>query len=67
MIDHNLRKNSSNEAKLVKNLLKKFKINLNILKNKKKNNLMMARSILAMNKNDIHKVLKQEIKLIKSL
>ncbi len=39
----------------------------NILKNKKKNNLMMARSILAMNKNDIQKVLKQEIKLIKSL
>ena len=36
LIDHNLRKNSSNEAKLVKNLLKKFKINLNILKNKKK-------------------------------
>ena len=36
LIDHNLRKNSSIEAKLVKNLLKKFKINLNILKNKKK-------------------------------
>ena len=35
LIDHNLRKNSSNEAKLVKKLLKKYKINLNIIKNKK--------------------------------
>jgi tRNA(Ile)-lysidine synthase len=35
LVDHNLRKNSSNEAKSVKKLLKKHQINLNILKNKK--------------------------------
>ena len=35
LIDHNLRKNSSKEAQSVKKLLKKFKINLHILKNKK--------------------------------
>ena len=35
LIDHNLRKNSSNEARSVKKLLKKHQINLNILKNKK--------------------------------
>ena len=32
IVDHKLRKNSSNEAQLVKNLLKKHKINLHILK-----------------------------------
>ena len=32
IVDHKLRKNSSNEAKSVKNLLKKYKIKLNILK-----------------------------------
>ena len=36
LIDHNLRKNSSNEAKSVKKLLKKHQINLSILKNTKK-------------------------------
>ncbi len=36
LVDHNLRKNSSSEAKSVKKLLKKFQINLNIIKNKKK-------------------------------
>ncbi len=36
LIDHNLRKNSSVEAKKVKNLLKKKKINLKIFKNLKK-------------------------------
>ena len=35
LVDHNLRKNSSNEAKSVKKLLKKHQITLNILKNKK--------------------------------
>jgi len=35
LIDHNLRKNSSNEAQSVKKLLKKNKINLNVLKNQK--------------------------------
>ena len=35
-MDHNLRKNSSREASKVKSLLKKRKINLKILKNKKK-------------------------------
>ena len=35
LVDHNLRKNSSKEAILVKNLLKNYQINLNILKNKK--------------------------------
>ena len=35
LVDHNLRKNSSNEARSVKKLLKKYQINLNILKNKK--------------------------------
>ncbi len=36
LINHNIRKNSSKEAHSVKRLLKRFKINLNILKNKKK-------------------------------
>ena len=36
LVDHNIRKNSANEAKQVKNLLKKNKINLNIILNKKK-------------------------------
>ncbi len=36
LVDHNIRKNSSNEAIQVKKLLKKNKINLIILKNKKK-------------------------------
>tara|TARA_B100000963_G_scaffold291437_1_gene261464 strand:+ start:233 stop:1258 length:1026 start_codon:yes stop_codon:yes gene_type:complete len=35
LIDHNLRKNSSQEAQLVKRLLRKHKINLNIVKNRK--------------------------------
>jgi len=35
LVDHNLRKNSSDEAKSVKGLLKKYQITLNILKNKK--------------------------------
>ena len=35
LIDHNLRKNSSKEALSVKKLLKKYQINLTILKNKK--------------------------------
>jgi tRNA(Ile)-lysidine synthase len=35
LVDHNLRKNSSKEAHLVKRLLKKHHINLKILKNKK--------------------------------
>ncbi len=35
LVDHNLRKNSSQEAKSVKKLLKEKKINLNILKNNK--------------------------------
>ena len=35
LVDHNIRKNSSNEAKSVKKLLKKHKIKLNILKNTK--------------------------------
>ena len=38
LIDHNLRKNSSKEALSVKKLLKKYQINLSILKNKKKIN-----------------------------
>jgi tRNA(Ile)-lysidine synthase len=36
LIDHNIRKNSTVEAKQVKNLLKKNKINLKIILNKKK-------------------------------
>jgi tRNA(Ile)-lysidine synthase len=36
LVDHNIRKNSSKEAIQVKNLLKKNKINLNIILNKKK-------------------------------
>ena len=36
LVDHNIRKNSAKEAKQVKNLLKKNKINLNIILNKKK-------------------------------
>jgi len=38
LVDHGIRKNSSKEAQNVKNLLKKKKINLIILKNKKKIN-----------------------------
>ncbi len=48
LVDHNLRKNSSKEAKSVKKLLKKYQINLNILKNKKtisRNIQSQARSI----------------------
>jgi len=36
LVDHNIRKNSAQEAKQVKNLLKKNKINLKIILNKKK-------------------------------
>ena len=36
LVDHNIRKNSSKEAKQVKNLLKKHQINLIIILNKKK-------------------------------
>ena len=36
LVDHNIRKNSALEAKQVKKLLKKHKINLNIILNKKK-------------------------------
>ena len=36
LVDHNIRKNSSIEAKSVKKLLKKYQITVNILKNKKK-------------------------------
>ncbi len=36
LVDHNIRKNSSKEAKQVKNLLKKKNLNLNIILNKKK-------------------------------
>ena len=35
LIDHNIRKNSSNEANTVKKLLKKFNESLTIIKNKK--------------------------------
>ena len=35
LVDHNIRNNSSNEAKSVKRLLKNYQITLNILKNKK--------------------------------
>ena len=38
LVDHNIRKNSAKEAKQVKSLLKKNKINLNIILNKKKIN-----------------------------
>ena len=36
LVDHNIRQNSAEEAQQVKNLLKKNKINLNIILNKKK-------------------------------
>ena len=36
LVDHNIRKNSNQEAKKVKNLLKKEYLNLNVLLNKKK-------------------------------
>ena len=35
LVDHNIRKNSSQEAKSVKRLLKKHQIKLNVLKNTK--------------------------------
>ena len=37
LVDHNIRKNSSQEAKKVKHLLKKEYLNLKVLLNKKKN------------------------------
>jgi len=37
LVDHNIRKNSKKEAREVQNLLKRNKINLKILSNKKKN------------------------------
>ncbi len=36
LVDHNIRKNSSKEAKQVRNLLKKHQVTLNIISNKKK-------------------------------
>ena len=36
LVDHNIRKNSTNEAKQVKNLLKQKKITLNVISNKEK-------------------------------
>ena len=36
LVDHNIRKNSKQESKKVKNLLKKHKVNLKVLVNKKK-------------------------------
>ena len=44
LIDHGIRANSSKEALLVKKLLKKRKINLTILKNKKKNRKKYTKS-----------------------
>ena len=48
LVDHNLRKNSSSEAKLVKKLLKKHQIILNILINKKliKNNIQSEARVI---------------------
>jgi tRNA(Ile)-lysidine synthase len=53
LVDHNIRKNSSNEAKQVKNLLKKNKINLNIILNKKK----ITRNIQGLARNTRYEIL----------
>ena len=42
LVDHNLRKNSAKEAQSVKKLLKKYQINLYILKNQKKINIILT-------------------------
>ena len=55
LINHNLRKNSSQEAKNVKKLLKKFQINLTILLNKKK--VINTSSIGLSNLNERYKIL----------
>ena len=51
LVDHNIRKNSSNEAKSVKKLLKKHKIKLNILQNTKtiKKNIQSEARIIRYN------------------
>ena len=51
LVDHNLRKKSSNEAKSVKKLLKKYHIPLHVLKNKKKikNNIQSEARIVRYN------------------
>ena len=53
LVDHNIRKNSAKEANQVKNLLKKNKINLNILINKKK----IKRNIQSLARNTRYEIL----------
>ena len=49
LINHNIRKNSSNEAHKVKTLLKKYKINLKVISNKRK----IERNIRVKEKNKV--------------
>ena len=53
LVDHNIRKNSSQEAKQVKNLLKKNKIDLKIILNKKK----ITRNIQGQARNSRYEIL----------
>ena len=53
LVDHNIRRNSAKEAKQVKNLLKKNKINLNIILNKKK----IIRNVQGLARNVRYKIL----------
>ena len=53
LIDHNIRKNSAQEAKQVKNLLSRNKINLNIILNKKK----ITKNIQSLARNTRYKIL----------
>ena len=53
LVNHNIRKNSSQEAELVKNLLKKNKINLRVILNKKK----IVRNIQSLARNTRYEIL----------
>jgi len=53
LVDHNIRKNSAQEAKQVKNLLSSNKINLNIILNKKK----ITKNIQSLARNTRYKIL----------
>ena len=61
LVDHNLRKNSAQEAKQVQNLLKKNKINLTIILNKKK----ITRNIQGQARNTRYEILSNYCKLKK--
>tara|TARA_B100000767_G_scaffold262322_1_gene274864 strand:+ start:1425 stop:2444 length:1020 start_codon:yes stop_codon:yes gene_type:complete len=62
LVDHNIRKNSSKEAKQVRNLLKKHQVTLNIISNKKK----ITRNIQGQARNVRYEMLLKYCKIRKS-